>query len=248
MDQKTMDFVLNAIESLRSDQKTIAKKLITLSEAFKNSLNKMKKEKAEENTAMENKLQGLTEKCDKLRLVIDNHEDGMKELNLNKCNLERLIKKIDDNLEDVNKKIGESLLKIENLKTENHKFQIKQCIFDRKGFCKEEENCRFFHPLEICSDYIENRVCIKTCCRKRHPRLCRYFTRGICRRGESCKYLHDPSRQENNCNRCHKNSPQKYYCEFCKKSFCPECTVKEAHTMNIYNTNDGLVTCSNIHN
>ena len=242
MDQKTLDFILAAIESLRNDQKTIARKVITLSDAVKNSFAKMKREKIEENTALEDKLGGLNKRCEKLNCNIENHQESVERLERDKNNLEKMIEKIDNNLEDANKKIGESLLKIENLTVETQ----KQCIFDRKGFCREEESCRFFHSNEICSEHVEQGVCNKTNCRKRHPRNCRNFKRSICLRGESCKYLHNPGRDENKCNKCEKFTLQKYFCEFCKKSFCPECTVEEAHHTNLYN-NDGQPTCSKIH-
>ena len=42
------------------------------------------------------------------------------------------------------------------------------------------------------------------------------------------------------------NPTHNIFCEFCTKSFCPECTVKEAHDMNIYEERDEIG-CSNIH-
>ena len=107
MDKKTLDFVLGAIESLKNDQKIIARKVISLTNAVKNSIDKIKRETI----------------------------DVINELERDKLKLENMIKKIDDNLEDVHKKINESLTKIGNISDETQ----KQCIFDRKGFRREEE-------------------------------------------------------------------------------------------------------------
>ena len=123
MDHKTLDFIFAAIESLRNDQKTIARKVITLSDAVKNSFAKMKREKIEENTALEDKLGGLNKRCEKLNCNIENHQESVERLERDKNNLEKMIEKIDN--KDANKKIGESLLKIENLTVETQ----KQCIF-----------------------------------------------------------------------------------------------------------------------
>ena len=242
MDKKTLDFVLGAIESLKTGQKVIAKQVITLTDAVKNSIDKLKREKIDDNAALDDKLRGLESRCENLQMNIDNHDDVINELEKEKLKVENMIKKIDDNLEDVHKKMHESLTKIENISDETQ----KQCIFDRKGFCREGERCKFFHSQEICSEFIEHRVCTKTICRKRHPKDCRYFNKSICLRGESCKYLHDQRRGENKCSKCEKFTLQKYFCEFCTKSFCPECTVKEAHNINIYEERDEIG-CSNIH-
>ena len=61
-----------------------------------------------------------------------------------------------------------------------------------------------------------------------------------------CRYLHDQRRGENKCSKCEKFTLQKYCCEFCTKSFCPECPLKEAHDNNIYEER-GEIGCANIH-
>ena len=43
MDNKTLDFFLGAIKSLKNDQKMITRKVITLTDAVKNSIDKIKK-------------------------------------------------------------------------------------------------------------------------------------------------------------------------------------------------------------
>ena len=163
--------------------------MITLTDAVKNSYEKIKREKIDENAALDVKLRGLESRCENLQMNIDNHDDVISELEKDKLKLENMIKKIDDNLEDVHKKIYESLTKIGNMSDETQ----KQRIFDRKEV-ERKKDAIYFHSQEICSEFIEHRVCTKTICRKRHPKDCRYFNKSICLRGESYKYLHDQRR------------------------------------------------------
>ena len=246
MDQKTANFILKSVESLQQKQQTIVKEVMKISDAFKNTIEKMRNERDEEKHAVDNKLEGLHKRSDNLEIVVNEHEVEIAKIVEEKTNLDTLIKKIDEKLDDYEEKIDGTLKKIEDLKTEKDENEIKQCSFDRKGYCKQEENCKFFHSQEVCSKYLETGVCNKTCCRKRHPRHCRYFLRGVCSRGELCKFLHDQDRRVPTCRKCEKMSNTKYYCEFCANSFCPECTVSDAHENNIYTTN-GSVNCSNIH-
>ena len=50
--------------------------------------------------------------------------------------------KLDDNIERTNNKIEESMKKIAKLSENIMENEIKQCVFDRKGYCKEEGNCK----------------------------------------------------------------------------------------------------------
>ena len=34
--------------------------------------------------------------------------------------------------------------------------EVKQCIFERNGFCRERDQCMFFHTEEICDVFLEN--------------------------------------------------------------------------------------------
>ena len=46
MDQKTLDLVLNSIESLRKGHKVLASKVIELSDRFKNTIEKIRKDES----------------------------------------------------------------------------------------------------------------------------------------------------------------------------------------------------------
>ena len=68
----------------------------------------------------------------------------------------------------------------------------KKCRYFNRGFCKYGENCRFHHPKQMCSEYLQEGICRQWKCQQRHPRDCRYWTgkQEGCKRGESCQYLH----------------------------------------------------------
>ena len=48
------------------------------------------------------------------------------------------------------------------------------------------------------------------------------------------------------CKNCDKFSTQLYYCEFCRRNFCINCTIKEALDK-WYNTTTKILNCDQIH-
>ena len=142
-----------------------------------------------------------------------------------KINIEVLEKKENDEKESIDKDIQ------------------KVCAFDNKGYCRNmEQNCPFFHADLICDIYESTGICWKQNFRKGHPKICCYGQR--CYRGTSCRYLH----RSVPCSRCNLFSPNCYYCEFCSKSFCDNCTVDKAHSENIYESEgEQHPKCDNIH-
>ena len=62
----------------------------------------------------------------------------------------------------------------------------KICKFEKFGYCKLKDECKDYHPTEICS----LQICNVGKCFKRHPQPCKYFRSGSCRFKESCKYEH----------------------------------------------------------
>ena len=268
MDPQTSEI----IEKLKSDKRILANKLMELSNAVKNSFAKLER-KIEEKFAMyENKLDAAAKLTEALQSSIENVEaknvdesfaneqrlndfvivfnkkiEGVESLKVEQCKLDALINQIDDKISSVNVEIQESIVKIETLEDEAKQAQRKVCIYDRKGYCKEGNNCLFAHAQEICTDYMKSRICTRNNCRKRHPRPCRYFSRNICRRGDSCRYLHEKKASLEKCDHCDKLVKNTYYCEFCGKSFCSSCTVQEAHYRNMYNQEEHPKQCTSIH-
>ena len=59
--------------------------------------------------------------------------------------------------------------------------------FNQTGYCKFENACSKIHEHEICQlEHCEKRVC-----KKRHPKICKYFAANICCRfKDTCAFLH----------------------------------------------------------
>ena len=65
----------------------------------------------------------------------------------------------------------------------------KICYFHKFNFCKKGEECKYFHPSEVCDGKCDIKVCSK-----RHPQtsLCMFHTMfAACRKNKSCKFRHE---------------------------------------------------------
>ena len=61
------------------------------------------------------------------------------------------------------------------------------CLYNKYGYCKYKNLCRYHHVVDKCED--EN--CDVTSCFKRHPKTCRYFYRyNRCKFNDSCSFSH----------------------------------------------------------
>ena len=59
------------------------------------------------------------------------------------------------------------------------------CKHHQKGYCKFRRECQKYHEKEICKE----KSCSSKECRKRHPKLCKYFgERRFCRYGKGFAY------------------------------------------------------------
>ena len=86
---------------------------------------------------------------------MNNHSTGIAHIEAEMSKIEELITKMDDNIDETNNKIGESMKKIEELSVNKPGNETKQCVYDRKDYCKEEGNCKYVHADETCNAYIE---------------------------------------------------------------------------------------------
>ena len=102
---------------------------------------------------------------------------------------------VDRSINYLNYKLQESE-KIEDKKVDDDKHVVKMCKFDRTGFCRERDNCTYFHGLRVCEEFLATGVCQKQKCFQRHPKRCIYFERGECQWGIRCKYLHQANEHE----------------------------------------------------
>ena len=94
---------------------------MTPTDVVKNIIDKIKREKIDDNAAIDVKLRVLESRCENLQMNIDKHDDVIDKLEKDKVEIENMIKKIDVDLEDVDKKIDESLTKIGNFSQETQK-------------------------------------------------------------------------------------------------------------------------------
>ena len=247
MDQKTIESILASIQSLKKVQRVIANKVIKLSEVFE----KNEKKSNDRLDLYEKKLDNSIEPFANLKIIVEKHSDEVSNLEAELKHNTGLIEIIDKNLEEFDIKIEaleKSLELLNYQKTRQNDLEqtnTKQCHYDRKGYCRKKGNCKFFHADGICEIFLSNKICWMEHCKLRHPKNCRYHQRGTCYRGDLCRYLHEPV--DKSCDRCRKISVQIYYCEFCKKNFCAECTVTTAHETNIYNDGSESPCCINIH-
>ena len=67
---------------------------------------------------------------------------------------------------------------------------IPVCQHFKYGYCRYLEKYKNKHESTICQE----KDCVVSLCRKRHPKKCRYFEQySRCKFGSFCHYLHEPS-------------------------------------------------------
>ena len=83
-----------------------------------------------------------------------------------------------DHLESDYSKVSAKVVEIDNVLLNMKENMMEEKKIDRKyerrGYCKEKENCPFYHTNEVCETYVELGVCYKETCKLRHPKPCRY--------------------------------------------------------------------------
>ena len=216
---------------------------LKLNEDLKNRLDKIEKKNAHDSVENEMRISDIAKdlkiKSECIQILQDEHSK-----------LDMLIKETDSMINDMDMKIHDSITTIEKLKNDDDNIQNepkqnddrKHCRYNRRGYCRQQENCPYYHTDEVCETYVATGVCCRQNCRLQHPKLCRYGNQ--CYRGKCCQYLH----YNQTCQRCENFSSKLYHCEFCNESFCENCTVEQAHSKNIYQeTVSGLPSCENIH-
>ena len=61
--------------------------------------------------------------------------------------------------------------------------RTKKCRYFVRGYCKYCDKCRFIHPKNICTEYLNTNKCEKKECADRHPNKSKWEeTAGGCRR------------------------------------------------------------------
>ena len=186
MDQKTIESIIFLIQHLKKDQKVIANKVIKLSDVFKATVDKHKKKNSQMFASYDAKLVRAEDQVAKIKVVVERNTIDVSKLEEEYNHANDLLKIIDENLKEIEVKIEASEKLIKKLEDERRakkdeiENSIKLCLFDKRGYCKEKDGCKFFYAEQICEIYLENNVCWRDNCRKRHPKQCLYFLRGNC--------------------------------------------------------------------
>lgn len=147
--------------------------------------------------------------------ISDEHYNDVKDILESQLMIDELIVKNSDEI-GVIKKIKEdnaSAIKVLESKIENIDKEImvlgkneektepevqKKCSYYDKGFCRQKDSCKFYHPEKSCGDFRKDGICQKSFCRDRHPKMCRYWKRGFCFRGDSCCFTHTKKEDASN--------------------------------------------------
>ena len=118
MDQNTASFILKSIETLQKKQQTVIKEVMKINDAFRNTIEKMRKEKEEEKSVVEIKLEEFDKRSERFETALNNNEAEIAKIVTEKENLHTAIKEIDEKIDEYKENIDLSLKKIEDLKTE----------------------------------------------------------------------------------------------------------------------------------
>ena len=68
---------------------------------------------------------------------------------------------------------------------------VKKCRYFNGGYCKYKAKCKYFHPTQICSQYLDRMKCEGQNCSKRHPKICKWSQKQTGCQRQGCAYLHE---------------------------------------------------------
>ena len=235
MDERSFEKMYNAVRMLIKDQKFQATKILELEKKIdKNEKFSKAVEKAlnNEKEQIDKRFDAAIDRFDTIDKVVEEHIETIDEIEKKSCEITNKLESLNNTLKQINEEIVKLEKKhgceIDGGKTDNvdtaesneNKEEIRQCKFDRVGFCnKGSDKCKFLHVEEICDFYLKNGYCNRVKCIKRHPKKCFYFERGHCTRMEDCRYYHRTAKQMKKCENCENTSKATYFCEFCGKVF-----------------------------
>ena len=184
--------------SLEGQLKTLERSMGTLVKAFKE---------------LKSNVKALEDKVDK------SINGEVIEIKRNQKMLEDLIKGNSDAIKLIDDAILE--LRNENSKAKEEEIKktetfVKKCKYFNSGYCKFKTDCKFLHPKEICTIYLEGGECDRKLCKNRHPKVCKWLQgKSGCQRND-CDYLHVTlARDDEQRNKTHKSFP----CAGCKNCY-----------------------------
>lgn len=233
------------IDELHRNQNHILEAVKNLNERLEKMEEKLDDQKCDEFKEILNSQRMIDE------IIVKNSDDIallMKDKAMNGQNIiKETMKKVVEDIQNIDKKI-----QLLDMKEKESLDRVRKCSYYNKGFCKLQKECPFYHPETLCSQFESEGICLKTICRDRHQRPCRYWRRGECFRGETCEFSHRLIRNElylqehKKCDKCDNVNINLYYCNFCGKNFCCECTKEQAHDEQFTKFTE-IVDCEQLH-
>ena len=125
----------------------------------------------------------IVKNSDDIKLMLKVKNQNQNELNRLESQINALDQEIKEKINDI-----ESQFNDENKVTEKPVDEIL-CKYHNRGICKRRALCEYKHAQNICDALQSVGKCIRSNCRSRHPRTCRYERQG-CYRGKFCAFLH----------------------------------------------------------
>ena len=259
MDETKLEKFYNAVRILVKEQKVQSKKISELENKI-NITGRFKKDLDDEKKETDKRFDSVIDRFENLEKTVEENIESIAEIESKSLAITLKLQQINESLKKINDEIKECEKKeeikldktdndntVENENISRNEKEIKQCKFDRAGYCNlGKDKCNFLHVEETCSFFIKNGYCNKIACKKRHPKNCYFFEQGFCKWAEDCRYNHRQGIQTKQCDKCGKDSRITYYCDICENTFCNMCTVDEAHVQDPQKSNL-TNNCKNIH-
>ena len=146
-------------------------------------IEELEKEKSNKLNIIDAKLENISDDIEGLKRDEVKLSDEVSNLEAERNHVYKTINLIDETLQEIKIKFEEFKKQKddEKIKLENENKNIrKPCKFNNKGYCREKENCQFYHSERVCKIYEATGTCWKQSCRQRHPKICwyskKYFT------------------------------------------------------------------------
>ena len=159
MDEKTFDKVYNAVRILIKEQKQQSLKISELEKRIETH------DKAfhEEKDQTDKRFDSAIDRFENVDKIVEEHIDTIADIEEKNSDITKKLSCIEELLKKANEEIKELEKKVEK----DDKNDIKQCRFDRVGFCnKGVDQCNFVHVPETCNFYLQHGYCNKVVCSK----------------------------------------------------------------------------------
>ena len=188
MDETKLEKFYNAVRILVKEQKVQSKKISELENKI-NITGRFKKDLDDEKKETDKRFDSVIDRFENLEKTVEENIESIAEIESKSLAITLKLQQINESLKKINDEIKECEKKeeikldktdndntVENENISRNEKEIKQCKFDRAGYCNlGKDKCNFLHVEETCSFFIKNGYCNKIACKKRHPKNCYFF-------------------------------------------------------------------------